>query len=158
MDPVASPVALAPAANGSLFMRLGSSPRLVVVLGILHAGALPCVFANELPLPVQSLLALGVLLGGVRSIVLHGVRRAGRSVVLLVWDRHGRWRLLQRDGAVLDAQLEHGAYAHPRLTVLPFRCRDGRRPCVLLVADMVDADLFRQLRVRLRCEPPQRLG
>jgi hypothetical protein len=158
MDPVASRLTLSPAANGSLFMRLGSSPRLVAVLGILHAGALPCVFANQLPLLVQSFIALGVLLSAVRGIALHGVRRAGRSVVLLIWDRHGRWRLLQRDGAVLDAHLEQGAYAHPRLTVLPFRCLGGQRRCVLLVADMVDADHFRQLRVRLRCEPPERLG
>lgn len=133
-------------------MRLGASPRLVVVLAAVHLGAVPCSFANNLPLAAQCLLVACVLLGAARHMALHGLRRARRSVVRLVWDGHGRWRLLQRDGALLDVSLEHGAYVHPELLILPFRTRSGERRSVLVVPDMVDADTLRRLRIRLRCE------
>ena len=137
-------------------MRLGPSRQLASVLGALHLGAVPCAFATDLPLAIQGFLALGVLLATARSIALHGSRRAARAVVLLVWDRHGQWRLLQRDGRVLDVRLEYGACAHPKLLVLPFRSRSGRRRVRVLIApDMVDAERLRCLRMRLRCEAPR---
>ena len=134
-------------------MRLGASRQLALVLGGLHLGAIPCGFANDLPLAIQGMVALCVLLAGMHCIALHGSRRADRAIVLLVWDRHGQWRLVQRDGRVLDVRLEHGGYAHPKLLVLPFRTQSGRRLRVLIVPDMVDADRLRRLRARLRCGP-----
>jgi hypothetical protein len=94
------------------------------------------------------------MLAALRCIALHASGRMARAIVLLVWDRQGQWRLVQRDGRVLDACLEHGAYSHPALVVLPFRIQGRGRACVLVVPDRVDADRLRQLRVRLRCEPP----
>jgi hypothetical protein len=139
--------------TSSLFMRLGASRRLTPVLGALYLGAIPCAFANDLPLAIRGLVAVWVLLIGMRCIALHGSRRSARAIVFLVWDRHGRWRLLQRDGRVLDVRLEPGGYTHPQLVVLVFRTRPGRRLRVLIVPDMVAADHLRRLRMRLRCEP-----
>lgn len=136
-------------------MRLGPSRQLAFMLGALHLGAVPCAFAADLPVAIQGSLILGVLLATLRSIALHGSRRATRAVVLLIWDRHGQWRLLQRDGRVLDVRLEHGACAHPKLLVLPFRSRSGRRVRVLIAPDMVDVEHLRRLRMRLRCEAPR---
>ena len=138
-------------------MRLGASRQLAVVLGGLHLGAIACGFANDLPPTFQALVALCVLLAGMRCIALHGSRRAARAIVLLVWDRLGQWRLVQRDGRVPDVRLEPGGYLHPKLVVLPFRTRAGRRFRVLIVPDMVDADRLRRLRTRLRCEPSRDL-
>lgn len=146
-------------ATSSLFLRFGASRQLVLVLGGLHLGAVPCGFANDLPWPIQVLLATFVLLRGWHIIALHGSCLAARSIVLLIWDRHGRWRLLQRDGRVIDVRLEHGAYLHPKLLILPFRSQSGRRLCVLIAPDMVAGVSLRRLRTRLRCEPdrsPQR--
>jgi hypothetical protein len=141
--------------GGNLFMRLGPSTRLGALFAGLHLGAIPCVFANELPMVMQAMLALALLYSGGRTLALHATRRARHAIVVLVWDRHGQWRLLQRDGELLQGRLEHGAFAHPRLTVLPFRCASGQRLCVLLVPGMVDDERWRQLRVRLRCQPAQ---
>ena len=138
--------------NSSLFMRLGPSRRLALLLGASHLGAIPCVFANDLPLFIQGFVALGVVLAGFRCIALHGTRRSLRAIVLLSWDQGGQWRMLQRDGRLLDARLAQGAYAHPQLLVLPFRCRSGRRLCVLIAPDMIEADGLRRLRVRLLCQ------
>jgi hypothetical protein len=133
-------------------MRLGPSRQLALLLGASHLGAVPCVFANDLPLLIQGFVALGVVLAGFHCIALHGTRRSLRAIVLLSWDQDGQWRMLQRDGRVLDARLAQGAYAHPRLLVLPFRCHSGRRLCVLIAADMIEADGLRRLRARLRCQ------
>ncbi len=100
---------------------------------------------------MQGLVALCVLLAAVRGIALHGSRRAARSIVLLVLDRRGQWRLVQRDGRMLDVRLQHGAYAHPKLLVLPFRTHSGQRVPVLVAPDMADAEGLRRLRMRLRC-------
>ena len=134
-------------------MRLGASRQLAFLLGAVHAGAIACCFATDLPLGIQALVAIGVLLAAMRCVALHGSRRAGRAIVLLIWDRDGQWRLVQRDGRVLDGRLAHGACAHPRLMVLPFHTRSGRRPCVLIAPDATSAHGLRQLRARLRCEP-----
>lgn len=139
-------------AKRSLYLRLGASRQVLVVLGVLQLGAVACGFATSLPLSVQCLLAGWALLYGGRSFGLHGSRRAARAIVLLIWDRRGRWRLLQRDGTLLEAQLQPGAYVHPRLVLLPFRSASGRCLSVLVVPDMVRGDAFRRLRVRLRCE------
>ncbi len=139
--------------TSSLFIRLGASRRLTSVLGGLYLGAVSGGLANDLPVAIRGIVAVWVLFAGVRCIALHGSRRSARAIVLLVWDRRGRWRLLQRDGRVLDVRLEPGGYTHPQLVVLAFRTPPGRRLRVLIVPDMVDADHLRRLRVRLRCEP-----
>ncbi len=128
-----------------------------MALGVLYCGAIVCAFANDLTAPVQAVVALAVALSGLRCFARHVSRRAAHGIVLLVWDESGRWRLLQRDGRIHDARLEHGAYSHPGLVVLPFRTRSGRRLAVLIVADSVDAEDFRRLRARLRCESSPRL-
>ena len=65
------------------------------------------------------------------------------------------WVGLLYDGTALDARLAHGTFAHPKLLVLVFRCHSGRRLCVLIAPDMIEADGLRRLRTRLRCEPAQ---
>ena len=137
----------------ALYLHLGASRQLTLGLGGLHLGAIACAFANDLPALAQGLVVLCVVLAALRYIALHGSGRAARAIVLLVWDGHGQWRLVQRNGQVLDACLDHGAYSHPLLVALPFRTRGWRRPCVLIVPDKIDAECLRRLRVRLRCEP-----
>jgi len=139
-------------ASTSLYIRLELSRQLAAVLCGVHLGAVLCGFVNHLPEPVQFLLAASILLGGWRAIALHAWRLSARSVVLLIWDRYGQWRLLQADGRLLDVDLEHGAYSHPRLLILPFRGPSGRRRFVVITPDMVDAESLRNLRTRLRCE------
>jgi len=140
----------------SLLLHLGASRQLLCLLGSLHLGAAACGFANDLPLPMQILLAGCALLHGRHALALHATRRSPGAIVVLIWDARGRWRLLQRDGRLLDATLEHGAFSHPKLLNLPFRAHTGRRVCVLIATDTAPADRLRRLRVRLRCEPQAR--
>ncbi len=125
--------------NSSIFLRLGPSRQLGFLLGALHVGAAAC----AQPLTSQRSA----------SQAQNDSRRAARAIVLLVWDRYGQWRLVRRDGRTLQVELEHGAYAHPKLLVLLFRGRDRQRVPLLVVPDMVNADELRRLRMRLRCGP-----
>ena len=134
-----------------LHIRLGPSRQLAFGLSALYVGAIPCALVNDLPMVVQGLVIVSVVIAWLRCMTLHATCRAARAIVLLVWDRRGQWRLIQRDGRMLDAGLERGAYSHPALVALPFSTRDGRRVCVLIVPDRIDVEDLRRLRVRLRC-------
>jgi hypothetical protein len=142
--------------SSAIFLRLGPSPRLTLLLAGLHGGALGCGLASDLPAGVKIAMALLVALSAGHSVMVHGLRRAARSIVALVWDRHGQWRLVRRDGQALDADLEHGGFTHPRLVVLVFRVGGRRRASLVIVPDAADGEGLRRLRVRLRCEPGER--
>jgi len=110
------------------------------------------VLASDVPSVFGWPAALVVALLGLRCVAVHATGRAGRAIVHLSWDAGGRWRLIQRDGRVLDAVLAHGTYSHPALVALALRSADGGLRRVLVVPDRIDVDCFRRLRVRLRCE------
>lgn len=135
----------------AIFLRLVSSPRLTGILLAVHGGAAACAHASDLPTAVK-LLLVGILAWGAwRSVGLHGRRRADGAIVLLVWDRLGRWRLVRRDGRMLDATLAGDGFSHPLFVVLLFRTGEGRSVPLFIVPDMVDDEDLRRLRVRLRC-------
>ena len=139
----------------AIFLRLGPSPRLVTVVVGLHTGALGCGFASDLPAAMKGAVALLILVSAWRSVMIHGLRRVARSIVLLVWDRYGQWRLVRRDGRSLDARLEHGGFSHPLLLVLVFRVDGGGSAVLTILPDAANNDGLRRLRVRLRCEPQE---
>ena len=141
--------------TNAIFLRLGPSSRLVAVLAGLHAGALACAVVSDLPAAMKGALALLILVSAWRSVMIHGLRRAARSIVLLVWDRYGQWRLVRRDGRALEARLEHGGFSHPLLVVLVFRVDGGGSAVLTILPDAANNDGLRRLRVRLRCEPQE---
>jgi len=141
--------------TNSIFLRLRPSSRLVAVLAGLHAGALACGFASDLPVSMKGAVALLILVSAWHSVMIHGLRRAARSIVLLVWDRYGQWRLVCRDGRALEVRLEHGGLSHPLLVVLVFRVDGGGREVLTILPGAANDDGLRRLRVRLRCEPEE---
>lgn len=140
-------------ASPSLSLRLGASRQLALAFGVLYAGGAACLAYTDVPMALRVPAAVLVLIAGARCLACHALPRAAHAIVLVLWDRQGQWRLLQRNGVLLDAWLEHGAYSHPALLVLPLRVRGGRRVRVLVVPDRVAGDDFRRFRVRLRCGP-----
>lgn len=141
----------------ALFMPLRPSRRLAWAFGGLHLGAVACALGNDLAIEVRLLVLVCVMLSAWCCLAVHATAGSARAIVLLAWDRQGQWRLVQRDGRVLDAWLEHGAYSHPMLVALALRTKDHGRRRVLVVADRVDADHMRRLRVRLRTTSTQHL-
>lgn len=75
--------------------------------------------------------------------------RSGPAITLL-WDSAGRWTLY-RDDSETDATLDGSAFIQPWLVILPLRRADtGRMHRLAIFPDMLSAQDFRRLRVRLR--------
>jgi len=106
---------------------------------LLAAGAL-------LLLPLATYLQ-GLLVLLLLALYRHSCRRYLRAC-RLQW-RDSGWRLY-RDGVAYGADLLPGSLLTRWLTLLNFRLDTGQRLSVPLLADALEADDFRRLRVRLR--------
>ena len=81
-------------------------------------------------------------------------QRAARvmEIARLELSARQHWRVVFCDGRALEARLVRAPWVSPLLTSLTLACADGvERQCVV-VPDMVEAQAFRRLRVRLRRE------
>jgi hypothetical protein len=130
-----------------LRLELRRSRRLALYLAAAHAGALALVSLLPLGVLAGMLLAALICLSLARTFVAHILMRGERAVVALVWARDGEWRLLERGGREHVCRLRPGSFRHPFLTVLNFT--GARRCTIVLLADSLDRDTFRRLRVRL---------
>lgn len=125
------------------------SIRLFLVQGVIHLGAVVCLWPTLLPLWLKPLLALCILALLVRQ-GREFLRLRDRPLHLML-NREEEWLLLQQGMDDERLQLLPGAFVHPWLAVLRFR-RAGRLwPLVLILTrDNIESELFRRLRVRLR--------
>lgn len=81
---------------------------------------------------------------------LHGcMRPRPDQITHLELGRRQAWRVTFFDGRIFEARLLRAVVVSPLLTALTLRLADGARREVLLLPDMVEADAFRRLRVRL---------
>jgi hypothetical protein len=114
-----------------------------------HGAALAVLpFCGLPPLPVAA-LALGVVLSWLRIRRRELRRRDLDSIQSLVWEEGNRWRLTLHGGVETGAVLRPFVFLKPWLVILHFRRDDGRAARLVLLPDMLDADSFRRLRVRL---------
>lgn len=72
-----------------------------------------------------------------------------KSVKTLILDSEDNWQVKMNDGAVHHAELGHSLFIHPWLTII-FLIFDNRREVFIFTPEILDADQFRRLRVRLR--------
>jgi hypothetical protein len=118
---------------------------LVYVLG-LHGLAL-LVLVLPLALPLVPRLTLMVLLLWQLGRALQRLRRP--ALKELIWQGDGHWQLFFRDGTERVITSPPQGFVWPWLVALKFRDDEGAVHRVLLLADMLPADQFRRLRVRL---------
>jgi toxin CptA len=123
------------------------------LLVLVHAGALGLLLLLKLPLILHWCLAIAVLLSFVHTVRQYVMVPGTAGVIALTWKHDGDWVIDLQDGTSLEAQLHASSYAHPWLVVLNFRIEDRRRlKSVVLFPDSLEAQTFRQLRVRLTLE------
>ena len=127
----------------SLRLELAPSPRLAIALLVLHAAAAACLLAA--PAPMAGLVAAMLVFAfGAWSAWSRALLRAGSSVRTLHVAGE-RLELGLADGRVLAAQTLARRYVGRHLVLLPVR-RPVRRT-ILVTADMLAPDSFRQLRI-----------
>ncbi len=90
-----------------------------------------------------------LLISLVHTLCLYVWQNVPYSPVELILNDMEEWLLILAEGQTVEVVLRSGAFVHPLLVVLPFKY-GLRFPVVILTPDVVDQDLLRRLRVRLR--------
>lgn len=134
-----------------MIINLHPSRQLAVVMGLAHAAAAGACLLSELPMFV-----CGVLVAGAAASFLHAVRgrvllRAADSIIALQVEEGGRLWVRTAGEGWCAATLHDSTFVHPWLTVLSVQTHARYFPRhAVIVADGVDAEDFRRLRVWLR--------
>lgn len=132
-------------------LRIDIKPTFWLTFGLTagHLGACLTLFVVELALAIKLLIVMAILLSLLHTVRTYILQKNPHSPVQLLLDAMDEWHLTIANGETREVKLRSGALVHPLLVVLPFRC-GMRFPVVILAPDVVDADMLRRLRVRLR--------
>jgi hypothetical protein len=140
---------MAGAFNAPVRIPIRLSRWLLGGISLAHGGALCLLWTVALPVWVKFLLLLTISTSFIHSMHKHFFFFNAESAVELLLNDEDEWLLTTRKGEIFEMQLHAECYVHPWLVVLPFR-DVTRNYTVVLTPDMIDPNLFRRLRVRLR--------
>ena len=118
-------------------------------LYIIHFLAIPVIVMTDLGWLVKVLLTVAI--GGSLYVVnCNYIKLQGRgSIVRIMLNEADEWWLTTARGDTIHATLLPAAFVHPALITLPFQAQ-GRKYTVVLTPDIVNTDMLRRLRVRLK--------
>lgn len=125
------------------------SPWLAGGIIAVHLGAALALVAADLHGLIQCMLMLMVMVSLAHALLTQILQKHPDAPVQLLLTAGAEWWLTCVSGQTFAVQLMPAACVHPLLTVLSFQGEE-RRYTVILTPDVVDADMFRRLRVRLR--------
>jgi hypothetical protein len=131
---------------------IGPSRSMLAWLLLLHAAALLVVTLLPVPVAASITLAVAVLFSLAWHWRLRVSQRYPHAVRGLRWEADGDCILKLASGEQLTTQLAANAFVMPWLVILYFQ---GRPRHLVLLPDMLTAQVYRQLRVRLRMELQQ---
>ena len=148
------PIACEPIADrwnfsAPVHLRLRPSWRLAVALLVAHTGAVVCLLTTALPARLTWLAVLVVAWHLFHALGQHAFRCTPTAITELILVNKTEVRLVTNGQGPIDAVLL-GGYSQPILKVLHLRLGPWRRRSVVLLSDMMEADRWRELRVRLR--------
>ncbi len=139
-----------------LSLELRSSATLGVLVTAAHAGAAVSLAFTSLPLWIRVLGIMTVLASLLRVFPRSVSLRHPNAVHRVLWPAGDEWHLFTRGGGELVGTLLPESYLRPWLVVLRFKIPSSRTPrSVVIVPDMLDANVMRRLRVRLGLNPPR---
>ncbi|MCG5493003.1 hypothetical protein LPW33_02340 [Ectothiorhodospira variabilis] len=135
--------------NKALCVTVGRSLWVRMVMGAMYAAASGAVLISGTPGSVKAALVL-FLVGSILSAwVGHRQGRAG-TIEVLGCHGDGQWWMRQAGDQPIRVCILPDTVVLPWLVLLSMRCERGRYHRLPLMADAVDADDLRRLRVRLR--------
>ena len=120
----------------------------LLVLG--HATAAVALAYIDLSPALRVLFGLMLAASLYRNLRVYVLFSAPRSLLKLVWEASGKWRVWDACGREHEAILAPDYYVHPKLVILTLKLEGLGRRAVLLLPDSLDSEVFRRLRVRLR--------
>jgi toxin CptA len=135
------------------------SRYLVAACACVHIAAITTLFPLQLPLAAKLGIALALTLSLTHSVWRFALLASPESIVgiELTDSEHGSIQFAK--GAWCDGRVLPTTYVTPMLTVINMRVNGSRRVRhAIIVADNMDADDFRKLRVVLRWAYPKDAG
>ncbi len=137
-------------ADTSFFIELSPSRRMLVILLMIHGGALAALYPAALPLWVKLVLSVAAVVSCWRLCRRWVFLAHPKAVTSIRWDGSGECLLLRRDNSEETGKLLPRSYVHPLLVILLLSNREGKpvHP-VVIMPDMLNKHLFRRLRVKL---------
>jgi len=138
-----------------LSLELRSSATLGALVTAAHAGAAVSLAFASLPLWTLVLGTAAVLVSLLQVFPRAVSLRHPNAVHRVLWPAGDEWHLFTRGGQELVGTLLPESYLRPWLVVLRFKIpRSRMRRSVVILPDMLDANVMRRLRVRLGLNPP----
>lgn len=135
-------------------IQLGIRPSIVLcwVLGAMSLLGVVCL--GVLPWPWRVLSCLMLAVATSHAILLHGLRRLKHSVVALQLKPDNSVTIHLKDGRRQKVRVMPSSVVTPLLTVVHYRLHEAAwyspKRYVVILADAVDAEEYRRLRVYLR--------
>ena len=124
------------------------------VLGTMSLLGVVCLSVLPWPWPWRLLSCLMLLAAAGHAILLHGLRRLKHSVVAMQLKPDSSVSILLKDGRRQEVRIMPSTVVTPLLSVVHYRLHEAEWYCpmhyVLVLADAVDAEEYRLLRVYLR--------
>ncbi len=138
-----------------LHLELGRSRLLWLYLTLLHGAILVTLPFVQLPGSFVLLLTLVLVLSYLRYRRLYWLAANPDSIRSLVWGSAERMQLTLGSGQGAGASLLPHGFVLSWLVILHLRLDTGRKRYLVVLPDMLDADGFRRLRVRLLLDMKQ---
>lgn len=142
-------------ASPPLFLHLRPSPRLAILLLLVHALAAAAVGLAGLPFGVTALLWILLPFSAFHLIRHHALLRASGSPLRLQTREDGSVEYQTREGKWLRLHLLPQSTLFPFLAVLCLRpAQGGRNRALTIFSDALSPEDWRRLRVWLRWQAP----
>jgi hypothetical protein len=138
-----------------LHLELGRSRLLWLYLTLLHGALLVTLPFVQLPGSFVLLLTLVLVLSYLRYRRLYWLTANRDSIRSLVWGSAERMQLTLESGQGAGASLLPHGFVLSWLVILHLRLDTGRKRYLIVLPDMLDAESFRRLRVRLLLDMKQ---
>lgn len=119
-------------------------------MGTIHLGAAVIVLFLPLDMMISIPLATTAIVTGIYGVRRYALLQTSESVISAIQDPQGEWKIELRNGEACEAQLQGDSYIAHWLVVLNFRCGQGSSYSLILWPGMLEEEIFRQLRVRLK--------
>jgi hypothetical protein len=132
------------------------SPILLRFVACVHILCLMMIWLNCLILMIKIMMSCFI---GISFCVFFYKTRLNKTVAAidsLILDSEDNWQVKMLDGTVYSAKLGDNLFAHPYLTIICLYF-NHRRQYFIFTPEILDTDIFRRLRVRLRFKVGERL-
>ena len=134
-------------------LRLSLKPSRYLAIGLTlgHLAAIGCVVIVPLTFWLKLILSGMLVASLIHTLTLHVWRSRASSIIALQCDRDGVAVIQMRSGEEREARVLGSSFVASYLTIVLLKPNTNRRVHTLVVLpDMLEPDIFRQLRVWLK--------